>query len=149
MIDRRTVHGGAAAATLLGVAGAGTASAEVPPAVGPFPPGVLRPAPARCPEPAALLTAEQRFAPYLAILPGVVNDVGTDPATLGMVLCEPAPVEPVLPGQCPAEPARRGGSLPEYSITERSKAATGSGLGYVAKTPANLRQVNALPARPR
>lgn len=39
------------------------------------------------------------------------------------------------------------GSWPECNINEHAKAATGFGMGYLAKTLANLRQVNALPAR--
>ncbi|MDT5037827.1 MAG: hypothetical protein QOE03_3012 [Micromonosporaceae bacterium] len=39
------------------------------------------------------------------------------------------------------------GSWPEYSITEHGLAPTGFALGYLAKTLANLRQVDALPQR--
>ncbi|TWD79749.1 hypothetical protein FB561_0814 [Kribbella amoyensis] len=39
------------------------------------------------------------------------------------------------------------GSWPEYSPGERGKASSGFGLGYLAKTLANLRQANALPQR--
>ncbi|ONI68493.1 hypothetical protein BWI15_36480 [Kribbella sp. ALI-6-A] len=41
------------------------------------------------------------------------------------------------------------GSWPEYAPGERGKASSGFGLGYLAKTLANLRQANALPARRR
>ncbi|WP_328990694.1 hypothetical protein OG394_30950 [Kribbella sp. NBC_01245] len=39
------------------------------------------------------------------------------------------------------------GSWPEYAPGERGKASSGFGLGYLAKTLANLRQARALPAR--
>lgn len=39
------------------------------------------------------------------------------------------------------------GSWPEYAPGERGKASSGFGLGYLAKTLANLRQAGALPAR--
>lgn len=39
------------------------------------------------------------------------------------------------------------GSWPEYAPGERGKASSGFGLGYLAKTLANLRQDKALPAR--
>ena len=39
------------------------------------------------------------------------------------------------------------GSWPEYAPGERGKASSGFGLGYLAKTLANLRQAKALPAR--
>ncbi|RZT20814.1 hypothetical protein EV649_3967 [Kribbella sp. VKM Ac-2569] len=39
------------------------------------------------------------------------------------------------------------GSWPEYSPGERGKASSGFGIGYLAKTLANLRQANALPSR--
>ncbi|ADB35358.1 hypothetical protein Kfla_6357 [Kribbella flavida DSM 17836] len=41
------------------------------------------------------------------------------------------------------------GSWPEYAPGERGKASSGFGLGYLAKTLANLRQAGALPARRR
>lgn len=47
---------------MLGIAGAG-----------PFPAAVRR----------LFAPREQRFAPYRAVLPGIVNDVSADPATLG------------------------------------------------------------------
>ncbi|WP_433010778.1 hypothetical protein [Kribbella sp. CA-294648] len=39
------------------------------------------------------------------------------------------------------------GSWPEYAPGERGKASSGFGLGYLAKTLANLRQAKALPTR--
>lgn len=39
------------------------------------------------------------------------------------------------------------GSWPEYAPGERGKASSGFGLGYLAKTLANLRQAGALPTR--
>jgi hypothetical protein len=39
------------------------------------------------------------------------------------------------------------GSWPEYAPGERGKASSGFGLGYLAKTLANLRQAGALPSR--
>jgi hypothetical protein len=39
------------------------------------------------------------------------------------------------------------GSWPEYAPGERGKASSGFGLGYLAKTLANLRQAKALPSR--
>jgi hypothetical protein len=39
------------------------------------------------------------------------------------------------------------GSWPEYAPGERGKASSGFGLGYLAKTLKNLRQVKAVPAR--
>lgn len=39
------------------------------------------------------------------------------------------------------------GSWPEYAPGERGKASSGFGLGYLAKTLANLRQASALPSR--
>jgi hypothetical protein len=41
------------------------------------------------------------------------------------------------------------GSWPEYAPAERGKASSGFGLGYLAKTLANLRQAGALPQRRR
>jgi hypothetical protein len=183
MIDRRTFLGGATAATVLGVVGAGVASAEVPPPAGPFPP--LAPLPPGAPVRRLFTPAEQRFAPYLAILPGMVNDViTTDPATVGFFgggwwrtpsepynarvqehvytlswfyanrrPWNPYYLDPALRNRLEAAIVHylnlqhADGSFPEYSITEKSKAATGFGLGYLAKTLANLRQVNALPVR--
>lgn len=183
MIDRRTMLFSAAGAALLGLAGAGTASAAVPPPAGPYPP--LAPLPPGAPVRRLFTPAEQRFAPYLAILPGLVNDVITDdPANLGFMgggwwRTPSAPynsrvqehvytlswfyanrrpwnpyyldsalrnrLEAVLVHYLNLQHA--DGSWPEYSIGEKSKAATGFGMGYLAKTLANLRQVNALPAR--
>lgn len=39
------------------------------------------------------------------------------------------------------------GSWPEYHAGEQGKASSGFGIGYLAKTLANLRQANALPGR--
>jgi hypothetical protein len=39
------------------------------------------------------------------------------------------------------------GSWPEYAPNERGKASSGFGLGYLAKTLANLRQAGSLPSR--
>ncbi|MDT7803058.1 MAG: hypothetical protein QOI78_6491 [Actinomycetota bacterium] len=182
MIDRRTFLGGAASAAVLGLAGARVASAAVPPPAGPYPP--LAPLAPGAPVRRLFTPAEQRFAPYLAILPGLVNDVSTDPATLGFMgggwwrtPSEPynarvqehvytlswfyANRRPWNPYYLDSALRHRleavlvhyldlqhaDGSWPEYSIDEKSKAATGFGLGYLAKTLANLRQVRALPAR--
>jgi hypothetical protein len=183
VIDRRTMLFSAAGAALLGLAGAGTASAAVPPPLGPYPP--LAPLPPGAPVRRLFSPAEQRFGPYLAILPGLVNDVITDdPANLGFMgggwwRTPSAPynsrvqehvytlswfyanrrpwnpyyldralrnrLEAVLVHYLDLQHA--DGSWPEYSIGEESKAATGFGLGYLAKTLANLRQVHALPTR--
>ncbi|MFJ1761118.1 hypothetical protein ACIOD2_12425 [Amycolatopsis sp. NPDC088138] len=182
MIDRRTFLGGAASAAVLGLAGAQVASAAVPPPAGPYPP--LAPLPPGAPVRRLFTPAEQRFAPYLAILPGLVNDVSTDPATLGFMgggwwrtpsepynarvqehvytlswfyanrrPWNPYYLDGALRNRLEAvlvhylDLQHADGSWPEYSIDEKSKAATGFGLGYLAKTLANLRQARALPAR--
>jgi hypothetical protein len=129
---------------------------------------------------------EQRFASYLAILPGMTNDVvdDPDPSTYGF-----------MGGgwwRTPAQPSNArvqehtytlawflanhrawnpysgsialrdrldaaighylylqhdDGSWPEYSIDERSKAATGFGIGDLAKTLLHLRGGRQLPDR--
>lgn len=161
----------------------GIAAASVAPPAGPFPP--LPPLPAGAPVRKLFSPLEQRFGPYLAILPGMVNDVEvTDPATLGFLgggwwrtpsvptnarvqehvftlswfhanarSWNPYSGNAALLKRLDAAIAHylnlqhADGSWPEYSVTEQSKAATGFGLGYLAKTLANLRQANALPTR--
>ncbi|GAB2965854.1 glycoside hydrolase family 127 protein [Amycolatopsis acidiphila] len=180
---RRTVLGAVAGASLLGVLGTRTASAEVPAPAGPYPP--LAPLPPGAPVRRPFSPLEQRFGPYLAILPGMVNDiVTTDPATLGYMgggwwrtpsapynsrvqehvytlswfyanhrSWNPYAGDSALLNRLEAAVTHylnlqhADGSWPEYEITEESKAATGFGLGYLAKTLANLRQAGALPAR--
>ena len=177
---------------LLGTAGLGvalglgtgpTAAAATPAAVGPFPP--LPPLPAGAPVRRLFAPLEQRFAPYLAILPEMVNDVEVaDPATLGYLgggwwrtpsaptnarvqehvytfswfLANSRPWNPYS-GSRPLhnrldaaighylDLQHADGSWPEYSSTEESKAATGFGIGYLAKTLRNLRQAHTLPPR--
>ncbi|MCF3962078.1 hypothetical protein [Streptomyces fuscigenes] len=184
-LGRRALLGGAlGAAALLGTGWTGgVASAAVPPPAGPFPPlGGLPPgAPAR-----RLFTPrEQRFGPYLAILPGMVNDVVVDdPGDLGFLgggwwrtpsapynsrvqehvftlswfhansrPWNPYAGDRALLARLDAAIAHyldlqhADGSWPEYDIDEKSKAATGFGIGYLAKTLANLRQGRSLPQR--
>ncbi|MDQ1654931.1 MAG: hypothetical protein QOD41_14, partial [Cryptosporangiaceae bacterium] len=139
--------------------------------------------PAGSPVRTAFVPLEQRYAPYLAILPGMTNDiVDTDDATRGFFaggwwrtpssaynarvqehvytlswfLANPRPWNPYFRNEALAN--RLGaaighylslqhsdGSFPEYNIDEHGLAPTGFGIGYLAKTLANLRQVNLLP----
>lgn len=66
------------------------------------------------------------------------NPYHRDPALLGRL---DAALEHYLNLQNP------DGSWPEYAPAERGKASSGFGLGYLAKTLANLRHANALPSR--
>lgn len=68
------------------------------------------------------------------------NPYYRDPALLGRL---DAAIQHYLGLQNP------DGSWPEYAPGERGKASSGFGLGYLAKTLANLRRANALPARRR
>ncbi|WP_030901238.1 hypothetical protein [Streptomyces sp. NRRL F-5126] len=184
-VSRRAVVGGAlGAAGLLGTRWAdGTAQAAVPPPRGPFPP--LAPLPHGAPVRSLFTPLEQRFGPYLAILPGMTNDIVVDdPATLGFMgggwwrtpnnATNARVQEHVFTLSWFHANARRwnpytgnaallsrldaalshylglqhpDGSWPEYSPGEESKAATGFGMGYLAKTLANLRQARALAPR--
>ncbi|MCA1224033.1 hypothetical protein, partial [Streptomyces sp. 8L] len=184
-VSRRAVLGGAlGAAALLGTRWAGgTAQAAVPPPAGPFPP--LAPLPPGAPVRALFAPLEQRYAPYLAILPGMTNDIVVDdPAQLGFMgggwwrtpsvptnarvqehvftlswfhanarSWNPYAGDAALLSRLDAAIAHYlnlqhpDGSWPEYSVDEKSKAATGFGIGYLAKTLANLRKAGALAAR--
>ncbi|TDD21461.1 hypothetical protein E1218_20815 [Kribbella turkmenica] len=66
------------------------------------------------------------------------NPYHRDPALLGRL---DAALDHYLKLQNP------DGSWPEYAPGERGKASSGFGLGYLAKTLANLRQASALPGR--
>lgn len=66
------------------------------------------------------------------------NPYHRDPALLGRL---DAALDHYLKLQNP------DGSWPEYKPGERGKASSGFGLGYLAKTLANLRQTGALPSR--
>jgi hypothetical protein len=66
------------------------------------------------------------------------NPYWRDPALLGRL---DAALQHYLDLQNP------DGSWPEYAPGERGKASSGFGLGYLAKTLANLRQAGALPSR--
>ncbi|MFC0629312.1 hypothetical protein [Kribbella deserti] len=66
------------------------------------------------------------------------NPYAGDPALLGRL---DAALQHYLELQNP------DGSWPEYAPGERGKASSGFGLGYLAKTLANLRQARALPGR--
>jgi hypothetical protein len=184
-LSRRSLLGGAAGvAALLGTGWAGgVASAAVPPPTGPFPP--LAPLPSGAPVRRLFAPREQRFGPYLAILPGMVNDVVVDdPTNLGYLgggwwrtpsasynsrvqehvytlswfhansrAWNPYAGDTALLARLDAAIAHylglqhADGTWPEYDIDEKSKAATGFGIGYLAKTLANLRQSGALPQR--
>jgi hypothetical protein len=149
------------------------------PPLGPLPPG----APVR----RLFQPLEQRFAGYLAILPGMTNDIADDPAdpgsygfmagnwwrtpnapynarvqehvyTLAWFLANrrswnPYTGDPALQARLDAALGHQlslqhaDGSWPEYNIDERSKAATGFGMGYLAKALLHLRNAHRLPAR--
>jgi hypothetical protein len=128
--------------------------------------------------------AEQRFAGYLATLPGITNDIdtGTNPDNYGWMAggwsrtpegptnarvqehvftlswfyanqrpWNPYYLDPALLARLDAalfhylRLQQTDGSFPEYSATEHGLAPTAFGLGYLAKTLVNLRQVDALP----
>jgi hypothetical protein len=166
----------------LGIIAVGrTASAAVPVPPGPFP--LLPPLSSGAPVRRLFPQLEQRFAGYLAILPGMTNDISTvDPVgfmggnwwrtpnasynsrvqehvyTLSWLYANARPWNPysgnaALLGRLDAAIAHylnlqhADGSWSEYSIDEESKAATGFGMGYLAKTLANLRLASVLPAR--
>lgn len=174
---------GMGAAAGLSAAIPGVAAADVRLSSGPFPP--LPPLPDGAPVRTEFTAVEQRFAPYLKILPAMVNDVVVDdPATQGFLgggwwrtpsvptnarvqehvftfswyLANARSWNPYsgsvpLRNRLDAAVAHYlglqhpDGSWPEYDVAEKSKAATGFGIGYLAKTLANLRQANALPDR--
>ncbi|MDT8913434.1 hypothetical protein [Amycolatopsis sp. PS_44_ISF1] len=174
---------GLGAAAGFGLALPAGAAASVTPPAGPFPP--LPPLPAGAPVRKLFTPSEQRFGPYLAILPGMVNDVEVaDAAKLGYLgggwwrtpsgptnarvqehvftlswfhanarSWNPYSGDAALLHRLEAAITHylnlqhADGSWPEYSATEQSKAATGFGLGYLAKTLANLRRARALPTR--
>jgi hypothetical protein len=148
-------------------------------------PGVpLAPIAPTAPDRALFSRAEQRFAPYLATLAGITNDIdtGTDPDTYGWMAggwsrtpagptnarvqehvfslswyyandrpWNPYAGDPALLARLDAalfhylRLQHADGSWPEYSGTEHGLAPTGFGLGYLAKTLANLRQADVLP----
>ncbi len=158
-----------------------TASASVPVPAGSFP--LLPPLPASAPDRRLFAPLEQRFGGYLAILPGMTNDISTvDPVgfmggnwwrtpnapynsrvqehvyTLSWFYANSRPwnlyyrnaallarLEAAIAHYLNLQHA--DGSWPEYSINEKSKAASGFGMGYLAKTLANLRSSGALPLR--
>ncbi|GAA3566511.1 hypothetical protein GCM10022222_58020 [Amycolatopsis ultiminotia] len=174
---------GLGAALGVGAVVPGTAAAGIAPPAGPFP--ALPPLPGGAPVRAQFEPLEQRFGPYLAILPGMVNDVEVDDAATRGFLGGGWWRTPSVPTNSRVQehvftfswflanerewnpysgsvPLRNrldaaiahylglqhdDGSWPEYSAAEKSKAATGFGIGYLAKTLANLRQANALPER--
>ena len=144
----------------------------------------IAPLPVGTPVRSAFLPAEQRFAAYLATLPGITNDIdtGTDPDTYGWLAggwsrtptgptnarvqehvftlswfyaneraWNPYHRDPTLLARLDAalfhylRLQHADGSWPEYSGTEHGLAPTGFGLGYLAKTLANLRQADVLP----
>jgi hypothetical protein len=183
-ISRRSLLGGAAAVAALALAPTGPAAALSQAAsADSLPP--LAPLPSGTPVRKLFSPLEQRFGPYLAILPAMVNDIEVnDPETFGYMgggwwrtpsapynarvqehiytlswfyanqrAWNPYAGDPALLGRLDAAIAHQmslqhpDGSWPEYSIDEHSKAATGFGLGYLAKTLANLRQAGALAAR--
>lgn len=182
-VSRRAVLGAAVAAAGLAALPAAPASAAVTPPAGPFP--ALPPLPPGAPVRGLFAPLEQRFAGYLAILPGMTNDIEVvDPATIGYMdggwwrtpsiptnarvqehvftlswfhanarAWNPYAGSTALRNRLEAaivhylDLQHVDGSFPEYTVTEESKAATGFGLNYLAKTLANLRRANALPAR--
>lgn len=185
-VSRRTVLAGAAAAAALALVSGHPAYASVRSArdiTGTLDP--LAPLPPGAPVRRLFSPLEQRFGPYLAILPDMVNDIEvTDPATLGFMgggwwrtpnapynarvqehiftlswfhanrrSWNPYAGDPALLGRLDAAIGHQlslqheDGSWPEYSIDEHSKAATGFGLGYLAKTLANTRQAGVLATR--
>ena len=178
LLNRRTVLAGAAAATLVPALSPLQARAA-----GPLP--LLQPLPAGAPDRRLFAPLEQRFAPYLAILAPMVNDiVDADPAAYGFMgggwwrtpaqpfnarvqehvftlswfyanqrAWNPYYRDPALLGRLDAalqhylKLQNPDGSWSEYAPGERGKASSGFGLGYLAKTLANLRQASALPTR--
>ncbi|MEU4645757.1 hypothetical protein [Micromonospora sp. NPDC023814] len=148
---------------------------------------LLAPLPAGAPDRTLFTPPEQRFAGYLALLPGITNDIeDRDPASYGFMTggwwrkpaapynarvqehvytlswfhanqrsWNPYHRDPALAGRLDAALQHYlglqhdDGSWPEYNPDEHSLAATGFGLGYLAKTLANLRQSKALPRRQR
>jgi hypothetical protein len=145
----------------------------------------LTPLAAGAPVRSAFSPAEQRFAPYLATLPGLTNDIddGTNPDTYGHLAggWSRTPDGPTnarvqehvftmswyYANERPWNPyyldanllakldaalfhylrlQHSDGSFPEYSGTEHGLSPTAFGLGYLSKTLANLRAVDALPA---
>ncbi|MFC5261101.1 hypothetical protein ACFPJ1_03175 [Kribbella qitaiheensis] len=185
-LNRRTLLAGASAAAVAPALTTLPAHAALPArsaAAGPHP--LLQPLPAGAPDRRLFAPLEQRFAPYLAILAPMVNDiVDVDPATYGFMgggwwrtpaqpfnarvqehvftlswfyankrAWNPYYRDPALLGRLDAalqhylKLQNPDGSWPEYAPGERGKASSGFGLGYLAKTLANLRQARALPAR--
>ncbi|MFI7648567.1 hypothetical protein ACIBTZ_21125 [Micromonospora sp. NPDC049460] len=156
-------------------AGTSATTASGLPLLAPLPPGA--------PDRALFAPLEQRFAGYLAILPGMTNDIDDTTNhgfmgggwwrspnapynarvqehvyTLSWFHANQRPWNPyagnaALAGRLDAALGHYlglqhdDGSWPEYSRNEHSLPATGFGLGYLAKTLANLRQSGALPQR--
>ncbi|WP_020388046.1 hypothetical protein [Kribbella catacumbae] len=180
LLNRRTLLAGTAAATL-----APALITRPAQATGNLP--LLQPLPPGAPDRRLFTPLEQRFAPYLAILAPMTNDiVDTDGPTYGFMAGGwwRTPAQPFnsriqehvftlswyYANRRPWNPYYRDpallarldaalqhylnlqnpdGSWPEYAPGERGKASSGFGLGYLAKTLANLRQANALPTRRR